>query len=396
MAWSSGHHASAEAPAPSDGADQAAPAPWPDLGPVGVIAAGPEDRAAAAEIREELDPGRTGSVATFGLSAQVEVQNLVRAASALLRARDAAAAGEALEEATRRLRAFLVVEDEARGRGRILRWLGQLWQVGAREGRDDAAQEALRGEVARLTDALVAQQERLRHGLAALDRMVASMEAPARRMGLYIAAGEAKLQELDAQVLPAKEAEAAAAPEGEAVLRAQELRDLRALRGELERRVHDLRLTRQVTMQALPSIRLVQENDKGLVTRINSTLVNTVPLWETQLAQAVTIQRSADAAAAVREAHDLTNELLTRNAENLRAANKAVREEVERGAFDLAAVRAANASLIATIDESLEVADRGRARRASAEAELGRMEADLRAALASAKARPGAARAPSS
>jgi uncharacterized protein YaaN involved in tellurite resistance len=99
---------------------------------------------------------------------------------------------------------------------------------------------------------------------------------------------------------------------------AQELRDLRAARDDLERRVHDLRLTRQVTMQSLPSIRLVQENDKSLVTKINSTLVNTVPLWETQLAQAVTIQRSREAAEAVREATDLTNELLTANAENLR------------------------------------------------------------------------------
>ena len=107
---------------------------------------------------------------------------------------------------------------------------------------------------------------------------------------------------------------------------AQELRDLRAARDDLERRVHDLKLTRQVTMQSLPSIRLVQENDKSLVTKINSTLVNTVPLWETQLAQAVTIQRSAEAARAVREASDLTNELLTRNAENLRQANAQIRE----------------------------------------------------------------------
>jgi hypothetical protein len=114
-----------------------------------------------------------------------------------------------------------------------------------------------------------------------------------------------------------------AAPEDDQVMKAQELRDLRAARDDLERRVHDLKLTRQVTMQSLPSIRLVQENDKSLVTKINSTLVNTVPLWETQLAQAVTIQRSTEAAKAVREATDLTNELLTANAENLREATTA-------------------------------------------------------------------------
>jgi uncharacterized protein YaaN involved in tellurite resistance len=179
-----------------------------------------------------------------------------------------------------------------------------------------------------------------------------------------------------------------AAGQDQAVMEAQELRDLRSARDDLERRVHDLKLTRQVTMQSLPSIRLVQENDKSLVTKINSTLVNTVPLWEQQLAQAITIQRSSEAANAVREANDLTNELLTRNAENLRSANKVIREEMERGVFDIEAVRAANENLIATINESLQIADAGKTRRAAAEAELERMEQELKTTLASAKSRP--------
>ena len=173
-------------------------------------------------------------------------------------------------------------------------------------------------------------------------------------------------------------------------MEAQELRDLRTARDDLERRIHDLKLTRQVTMQSLPSIRLVQENDKSLVTKINSTLLNTVPLWETQLAQAVTIQRSAQAAGAVREANDLTNDLLKANAKNLRDANSAIRTEIERGVFDIDAVKAANADLIATIDESLAIADDGKRKRAMAEAELQKMEQDLKTTLAAAKARPAA------
>jgi len=152
------------------------------------------------------------------------------------------------------------------------------------------------------------------------------------------------------------------APEKDQVMAAQELRDLRAARDDLERRVHDLKLTRQVTMQSLPSIRLVQENDKSLVTKINSTR-------------------------AVKEASDLTNELLTANAENLRQANRAVREEMERGIFDIEAVKKANAELIATIEESLAIADEGKRKRAEAEAELKKMEAELRDTLAAAKAR---------
>jgi uncharacterized protein YaaN involved in tellurite resistance len=206
-------------------------------------------------------------------------------------------------------------------------------------------------------------------------------------LAFYISAGEEKLRELDTTTIPAKEAEVQAAPEEQGVMRAQELRDMRSARDDLERRVHDLKLTRQVTMQSLPSIRLVQENDKSLVTKINSTLVNTVPLWETQLAQAVTIQRSADAAVAVREANDLTNELLKANSENLRDANKVIREEMERGVFDIEAVKAANENLIATINESLEIAEAGKAKRAAAEIDLQKMEADLKDTLSSAKAK---------
>jgi uncharacterized protein YaaN involved in tellurite resistance len=124
-----------------------------------------------------------------------------------------------------------------------------------------------------------------------------------------------------------------------------------------------------------------------LVTKINSTLVNTVPLWETQLAQAVTIQRSREAAEAVRAANDLTNELLTSNADNLKETNRIVRTEMERGVFDIEAVRKANATLVATIEESLKIADEGKAKRASAEEELVKMEADLRDALVAAKSR---------
>ena len=206
-------------------------------------------------------------------------------------------------------------------------------------------------------------------------------------LALYIAAGEAKIKDLDAKDIPAKEAAITKASENDQVKVAQELRDLRSARDDLDRRVHDLKLTRQVTMQSLPSIRLVQENDKSLVTKINSTLVNTVPLWETQLAQAVTIQRSREAAESIRAANDLTNELLTTNAENLQIANKVVRTEMERGVFDIDAVKKANATLIATINESLAIADEGRTKRAAAEVDLKKMEADLRDTLASARAR---------
>jgi uncharacterized protein YaaN involved in tellurite resistance len=151
--------------------------------------------------------------------------------------------------------------------------------------------------------------------------------------------------------------------------------------------VHDLRLTRQVTLQSLPSIRLVQENDKGLINKINSTIANTVPLWRQQLAQTVTIWRSEQAADTIKDATDLTNEMLANNAENLKIANRKVREQMERGVFDIEVVKLANQKLIETIDDSLRIAEEGKAKREGAVIELQKTEAQLRDALLSAKAR---------
>jgi uncharacterized protein YaaN involved in tellurite resistance len=250
-----------------------------------------------------------------------------------------------------------------------------------------ARYETVQGQIDKITGELLEHEHILLKDVKSLDKLYEKTLAFYDELALYIAAGEAKLADLDSREIPAKEAEVQAAPQEQGVIKAQELRDLRSARDDLERRVHDLKLTRQVTMQSLPSIRLVQENDKALITKINSTLVNTVPLWETQLAQAVTIHRSREAAEVVKDANDLTNELLRSNAENLRAANKEIREQVERGVFDIEAIKKANSDLIATIEESLQIADAGKARRQTAERELLAMEQELKNTLAAAKAK---------
>jgi uncharacterized protein YaaN involved in tellurite resistance len=140
-------------------------------------------------------------------------------------------------------------------------------------------------------------------------------------------------------------------------------------------------------MQSLPSIRLVQENDKSLVNKITSTLVNTVPLWRNQLAQTVTIFRSHDAAKAIKGATDLSNELLEKNAEGLREANQEVRQQMERGIFDIDSIKKANATLIATLNDSLKIADEGKKARSIALVELQKTEQELKDALISVKAK---------
>jgi uncharacterized protein YaaN involved in tellurite resistance len=332
----------------------------------------------------EIDMGDTQSIVSFGSAAQAELQEISQAMLQGVRNKDVGPAGDSLRGIVTTIRGFAVSELDVR---RERSWWEKLLGRAAPFAKFTARFEQVQGQIDKITDDLLAHEHTLLKDIKSLDMLYEKTLAFYDELALYIAAGEAKLKELDSTVIPAAEAAVQAAPENDQVMKAQELRDLRAARDDLERRVHDLKLTRQVTMQSLPSIRLVQENDKSLVTKINSTLVNTVPLWETQLAQAVTIQRSAEAAAAVRDANDLTNELLTANAKNLRESNKMIRQEMERGVFDIEAVKQANADLIATINESLQIADEGKARRAAAEAEMKKMEAELRDTLAAAKAR---------
>ncbi|KFI30096.1 toxic anion resistance protein [Paenirhodobacter enshiensis] len=340
----------------------------------------------AAEIRArmaEVTLGDSGSVLYFGAKAQTELQTISQQMLGDVKNKDLGPAGDSLGQIVTALRGFSVSELDVR-RERSL-W-EKITGRAAPFARFLSRFEKVQDQIDTITAELESHEMKLLKDVKGLDQLYSKTLGFYDELALYIAAGEAKLAEIDATVVPAKEAEVEAAPEDQKILRAQELRDLRSARDDLERRVHDLKLTRQVTMQALPSIRLVQENDKSLITKINSTLVNTVPLWETQLAQAVTIQRSAEAAGAVKQAADLTNELLTANAKNLRQANQAVRTEMERGIFDIEAVKTANAELIATIEDSLRIADEGKARRAAAEKDLTEMEGKLRETLTSAKA----------
>jgi uncharacterized protein YaaN involved in tellurite resistance len=333
---------------------------------------------------DEIDMANSQSIIEFGSAAQAELQTISQEMLTGVRNKDLGPAGDSLRDIVTAIRGFSVTElDMRRKRTFWERILGRA----APAAKFAARYEDVQGQIDRITDSLLMHEHRLLKDVKSLDKLYEKTLDFYDELALYIAAGEAKVKKLDEETIPAKETEVDAAGEDEGVLKAQELRDLRAARDDLERRVHDLKLTRQVTMQSLPSIRLVQENDKSLVTKINSTLVNTVPLWETQLAQAVTVQRSAEAAAAVKDANDLTNELLTANAKNLRESNRVVREQMERGVFDIEAIKTANAELIATIEESLAIADEGKAKRAAAEEELKHMESELKATLASAKSR---------
>ncbi len=360
------------------------PEPTPANAIISLDAADAPQSEAIRKRMAEINMSDTQSIVSFGSRAQAELQVISQAMLADVRNKDVGPAGDSLRDIVTTIRGFSVSElDVRRKRSFWERLMGRA----APFAKFTAKFEEVQGQIDRITENLLKHEHTLLKDIKSLDMLYDKTLAFYDELALYIAAGEAKIKALDATDIPAMEAAVQAAPEANQVMKAQELRDLRAARDDLERRVHDLKLTRQVTMQSLPSIRLVQENDKSLVTKINSTLVNTVPLWETQLAQAVTIQRSAEAARAVKDANDLTNDLLTANAKNLRESNQMIRQEMERGVFDINAVKQANADLIATIQESLQIADEGKAKRAAAEVELKKMEAELRDTLSSARAK---------
>ncbi len=327
-----------------------------------------------------LDIADPGTILRFGQDAQ---NRAAAAADAMLegaRNREAGEAGQTLGALLQTLRGF-DVSSLAERPGFFARLFNR---AGAEVGEVLSRYETIRGQVEAVGDKLDSHRTRLLEDVEKLERLYGATLEWFHALADHIAAGEQVMARTDTEAIPA----AARTAEGGDMVSAQQLRDLRGARDELERRVHDLRLTRQVAMQALPSIRLIQENDKALAAKIQSVVANTVPLWRQQLAQALAIQRMREAGGTLKSATDLTNELLTANAERLRQGNMEARTQLERGVFDIEAVQKANATLVATIEDSLRIAKEARVQRRAAAQALEGAEAEIRRALTAARATP--------
>ncbi len=338
----------------------------------------PAREAAVAELAEALDVNDSGSILRFGAAAQSRAQAAADAMLEGAKNQDTGPAGQSLSEMLSALKGF----DVTALVGRKPSFLQRVFtKAGAEATAIIQRYEGVRGQVEVIGDKLDGHRTKLLEDVERLERLYLATLDWFHALADHIAAGERVLARTEAEHIPAL---VAATERGDDPLAPQRLRDARAARDELDRRVHDLRLTRQVAMQALPSIRLIQENDKALAAKIQSVLANTVPLWRQQLAQALAIHRMREAGRAVKAATDLTNELLTANAQTLRTGNAEARKELERGTFDMEAVKTANAALIGTIEDSLKIADEARAMRRNAEKELAACEQAIRRALVSA------------
>jgi len=330
----------------------------------------------------ELDINDRKSIIYFGSSAQEKLDEISNRMIDGVQNKDIGAAGDALSKMVASIRGFDIEEFNPNQK---VPWWKKL--LGGANPLVDFIQEyeKVRDQIDLISNDLEKHKSQLMSDIISLDKLYDANLEYFRKLELYIKAGETKLEELEEKILPEYEAKVSEAEDN--MMAIQALKEIRGFRDELERRIHDLRLSRQVTMQSLPSIRLIQENDKSLISKITSTLVNTVPLWRNQLAQTVAIFRSHDAAIATKEAADLTNELLEKNAQGLRDANTEVRRQMERGIFDIESIKKANHTFIETLNDSLRIAQEGKEARAKAQEELHKTEQELKEALLSVKAK---------
>ncbi|MGB1309560.1 MAG: toxic anion resistance protein [Leucothrix sp.] len=341
-----------------------------------------QEKQALDQIIQEIDTNDRSSIVFFGSKAQEQMSSISENMLEGVRNKDLGGASSSLNDMVLAIKGFDV--DELNPNKKLGFW-ARLFGKAKPVAQFLSKYDDVRKQISDITDHMEEHKTQLLTDVISLDKLYEANLDYFHKLELYISAGEEKLRMMNEVEIPSVEQQAV--DDSENMLAAQALRDLRSARDDLERRVHDLHLTRQVAMQSLPSIRLVQENDKTLINKINSTLINTVPLWKNQLAQAVTIFRMSDAAETVKKATDLTNDLLESNATNLRNANVEVRKQMERGVFDIESVRKANEELIGTINDSLEIAEEGRSKRQEAAKELQTLESELRQALMSAKAR---------
>ncbi len=338
----------------------------------------PEEQNKVTKAANELNVKDRTSVIYFGSGAQEKLDEISNRMIDGVQNKDLGKAGESLNKIVAAIRGFDLDELDP---NKKLSWWKKIFGGTKPMVKFIQGYEEVRDQLDMTTNELERHKSQLMTDIVSLDKLYEANLEYFRNLELYIKAGEQKLLEIEEKEIPEYEKLA----QGKEMIAIQNLKEVRGFRDDLERRVQDLRLSRQVAMQSLPSIRLVQENDKSLINKITSTLVNTVPLWRNQLAQTVTIFRSHDAAKAIKGATDLSNELLEKNAEGLREANQEVRQQMERGIFDIESIKKANATLIATLNDSLKIADEGKKARDAALIELQKTEHELKDALLSIK-----------
>lgn len=328
----------------------------------------PEEQQMVDSFAKKIDIENTNQILQYGAGTQKKMADFSDAALENVRTQDLGEVGDLITQVVGELRDFDAAEEEKGFLGFFKKQGSKIENMKNRYAKAEV-------NVQKITTSLQDHQMRLMKDSAVLEKMYAQNLNYYKELTMYILAGKQKLQEVRAGKLKDLEAKAAASGLPE---EAQEAKDLDSKCNRFEKKLHDLELTRTISLQTAPQIRLVQNNDTLMVEKIQTTIVNTVPLWKSQMVLALGIAHSTEAAQAQRQVTDLTNELLKKNAEALHLASTETAKESERGIVDIETLKQTNQELIATLDDVMNIQKEGRAKRAQAELEMRKMEEDLK------------------
>ena len=329
-----------------------------------------EEQQMVADFAAKIDVENTAQILQYGAGTQKKMADFSDAALANVRTQDLGEVGDLIVDVVGELKGF----DAEEKKGILGFFKKKADQLTTMKNKYALAE----ANVEKISDALQQHQVRLLKDSAVLDKMYEQNLAYFKELSMYILAGKQKLEEVRSGKL--KELEAKAQLSGLAE-DAQAARDLSDKCDRFEKKIHDLELTRAISIQTAPQIRMIQNNDNVMVEKIQTTLMNTIPLWKNQMVLALGIAHSTEAAAAQRQVTDITNTLLKQNAEKLHMASVETAKEAERGIVDIQTLKQTNAQLIATLDEVMKIQADGRAKRLAAETEMAKMENDLKVKL---------------
>lgn len=329
----------------------------------------PAEQAAVRDFSEKIDIKNTDQVMNYGSAAQKNISEFSDAALSSVKTKDLGECGDMLSELVVELKGLNFDEEEKKG------FLGLFKKASQTIAEKKAQFDKAEVNVDKIVEELEKHEITLMKDISMMDKMYEKNEEYMKELTMYILAGKLKIEHLRNVELPEYVAKAkeTGLPED-----AQAANDFANLIGRFEKKIHDLELTRTISVQMAPQIRMVQNNDSLMAEKIRSSIVNTIPLWKNQMVLALSLYHSEQAMQAQRNVTDVTNELLMKNAKTLHQGSVNVAKESERGIVDMETLKQTNIELIATLDEVRQIQDDGRARRAQAEEELARIEGELK------------------
>ena len=356
----------AEAPAEEEKAEEAV------VEKLDLSSLSPAEQAAVQEFSEKIDILNTEQVMNYGAAAQKNISEFSDAALSTVRTKDLGEVGNMLGDLVVELKGLNFDHDEKKGLKGLFKKNAQ--SLASLKAQYDKAEV----NVDKIVEALERHEVTLLKDISMMDKMYLKNEEYMKELTMYILAGKLKIDHLRNVELPeyVKKANESGLPED-----AQAANDFSNMIGRFEKKIHDLELTRMISVQMAPQIRMVQNNDSLMAEKIQTSIVNTIPLWKNQMVMAMSLYHSEQAMKAQREVTEVTNELLKKNAETLHQGSVGIAKEAERGIVDLETLKKTNDELIATLDEVRQIQDDGRLRRAQAEEELGRIEGALKQKL---------------